>query len=151
MKLCPFPDALKFQKSHPFLLEGPQASPFCPSVNCICELECRALFCSIARFFSEYLVSLIIFLPVFILIFVLTKGQKSEAWGEPSNNNNSKKLSFRNWRALTIGSVFIIWFLRFRSGKAGEAWGSFHQQWCCFRNWGKLRKKKILLFLVSNN
>jgi hypothetical protein len=40
-----------------------------------------------ASFFSEYLVSFVfIFLPVFILIFVLTKRQTSEAW-EPSNNN----------------------------------------------------------------
>lgn len=78
MKVFPFPD-LKFRKSQPILSQGPQASPLCP-VNCSCEVDCRALFCSNARVYSEYLVYLVtIFLPLFILIFILTKGQTSEA------------------------------------------------------------------------
>ena len=149
MKVFPFRDALKFRKSHPFLLEGPQAAPFCPFVNCGCELECRFLFYSNARFFSEYLFSLvIIFLPVFILIFVLTNWQTSEAWEPANNNNNNKKRYFGNWRDLIIGNVFIIWFYVFIVEQASEEWVSFHLKWCSFTNWGAFRKKKILLFLV---
>ena len=142
MKVFPFPDALKFRKSQPFLLEGLQASPFCP-VNCSCELECTALFCSNARFFSEFLVSLvIIFLPVFILIFVLTKGQTSEAW-EPSNNSNNK-WSFGNWTALIIGNVIIIWFLRFHSGTSGRSMGFLLSKVTLFQKLGSIKKENVI-------